>query len=147
MFSPTLMIACILYLLGVGVVLYIRPMSMFHPGGTWREFGLSESDHHTVFPFWMFALIWAVLSYAIASCFLLIITPLTLPSEGIEIYSEPASFSPIETVSEPVQPGAQPAGYYIINPDRINSSGANYIYYGTEPPSPQEVNSFIRRRR
>ena len=148
MFSPTLMVACLLYLVGVGVVLYIRPTSMFRPGGTWREFGLSESDHHTVFPFWMFALVWAVLSYAIATCFFLMITPLTLPSDGIEIYSEPTSFAPtIETVPEPVQPAAQPAGYYIINPDRINSSGANYIYYGPEPPTPQELNSFIRRRR
>ena len=148
MFSPTLMIACLLYLVGVGVVLYIRPTSMFRPGGTWREFGLSDSEHHTVFPFWMFILIWAVLSYAIATCFFLIITPLTLPVEdGIEIYSDPiiqpvSSIDPIKTVAEPVQP----AGYYIINPDRVNSSGANYIYYGLEPPTPQELNSFIRRR-
>jgi hypothetical protein len=120
---------------------------MFRPGGTWREFGLHDSDNHTVFPFWMFALVWAVLSYAIATCFLLVITPYTVPSEGIEIYSEPM-IQPVSSIgpAEPVQP-VQQSGYYILNPDRINSSGADYIYYGSEPPTPQELNSFIRRRR
>jgi hypothetical protein len=143
------MLACILYLLGIGVVLYLRPVSMFRPGGAWREFGLIDSDHHTLFPFWMFALVWAVLSYAIATCFFLIIMPLSAPSDGLELFSEP-SIEPVSSIAspEPIQP-TQPTqpGYYILNPDRINSSGANYIYYGSEPPSPQELNSFIRRRR
>jgi len=145
MFSSTLMTACILYLTGVAVVLYIRPTSMFRPGGTWREFGLSNSEHHTLFPFWMFVLVWALLSYAIASCFFMMITPLTNSSEGVEIVSDIQPVSSVASILEP-EP-VQPSGYYIINPDHVNSTGANYIYYGSEPPTPQEVNSFIRRRR
>jgi len=150
MFSPTLLLAVLLYLLGVGVVLYIRPTLMFRPGGVWREFGLSDSEHSTLFPFWMFALVWALLSYAIASCIILAIPP----TEGIEIFSEPRfePIAPVAPVAAPVTaPVAAPAttqpGYYILNPDHINTTGANYIYYGPEPPSSQELNSFIRQRR
>ena len=144
MFSPTLLVACILYLVGVGVVLYSRPTIMFRPGGAWREFGLSDSEHSTLFPFWMFALVWALFSYAIATCIMVAIPP--PPSEGIEIFSEPTiEIQPVSSVVPPVAP-TQP-GYYILNPDHINSSGANYIYYGSEPPTPQELNSFIRKRR
>jgi len=118
---------------------------MFRPGGVWREFGLSDSDHSTLFPFWMFALVWALLSYAIATCILLAIPP--PPTEGIEIFSEPM-IEPVSSILPPAPaPSATQAGYYILNPDRINATGANYIYYGSEPPTPPELNSFIRRRR
>jgi hypothetical protein len=150
MFSPTLLIAVILYLLGVGIVLYIRPTIMFRPGGVWREFGLSDSEHHTLFPFWMFALVWAILSYAIATCVILLSGSVAAPpSDGIEIFSEPA-IEPVSSVASsvaPVPPTPPQPGYYILNPDRINSSGANYIYYGSEPPTPRELNSFIKQRR
>lgn len=154
MFSPTLLIAVILYLLGVGIVLYIRPTIMFRPGGVWREFGLSDSEHCTLFPFWMFALVWAILSYAIATCIILVsgsvagLSP-AAPSDGIEIFSEPV-IEPVSSVASAVEPVSSPPpqpGYYILNPDRINPNGANYIYYGSEPPTPRELNSFIKQRR
>lgn len=151
MFSPTLLIAVLLYLVGVGIILYIRPTSMFRPGGVWREFGVSDSEHCTLFPFWMFALIWAIFSYAIATCIILISGSLAAPpSEGIEIFSEPL-IEPVSSVAPSIAPVSSPPpsqpGYYILNPDRINSSGANYIYYGSEPPTPRELDSFIRQRR
>lgn len=150
MFSPTLLIAVLLYLVGVGVILYIRPTSMFRPGGVWREFGLSDSEHHTLFPFWMFALVWAILSYAIATCVILLSGSVAAPpSDGIEIFSEPV-IEPVSSVASsvaPVPPTPTQPGYYILNPDRINSNGANYIYYGSEPPTPRELDSFIKQRR
>ena len=141
MFSPTLLIAVLLYLVGVGIILYIRPTSMFRPGGVWREFGVSDSEHCTLFPFWMFALIWAIFSYAIATCIILISGSLAAtPSEGIEIFSEPL-IEPVSSVAPSIAPISSPTpsqpGYYILNPDRINSTGANYIYYGSEPPTPR----------
>ena len=124
---------------------------MFRPGGVWREFGVSDSEHCTLFPFWMFALIWAIFSYAIATCIILISGSLAAPpSEGIEIFSEPL-IEPVSSVAPSIAPVSSPTpsqpGYYILNPDRINSSGANYIYYGSEPPTPRELDSFIRQRR
>ena len=57
-----------IYVAVVALVLYIRPASMFHPeNGSWKEFGIVVGRSNTVFPFWMFAIIWAFVSYAIAT--------------------------------------------------------------------------------
>ena len=57
-----------IYVAVVALVLYIRPASMFHPeNGSWKEFGIDVGRSSTVFPFWMFAIIWAFVSYAIAT--------------------------------------------------------------------------------
>jgi hypothetical protein len=57
-----------IYVAVVALVLYIRPASMFHPeNGSWKEFGIDVGRSNTVFPFWMFAIIWAFVSYAIAT--------------------------------------------------------------------------------
>jgi len=37
---------------------------MFHSDGTWKEFGIGRNpDRYTWFPFWIFALVWAIVSY------------------------------------------------------------------------------------
>jgi hypothetical protein len=138
MISQTVLVACLFYFIGIGIVLYIRPTSMFRPGGVWREFGLSNSEHHTLFPFWMFALVWSLFSYAFATLCLSI----TLRAEpsGLEIISDPMiQQTPVSAPTEP--------GYYILKPATIESTGANYVYYGTTPPPPQEIDSFIQQRR
>ena len=63
-----LYLALAIYIVGVALVLYLRPSVMFHPdNGTWKEFGLDSGRNSTVFPFWMFTIVWAFLSYALAS--------------------------------------------------------------------------------
>lgn len=57
-----LLISTLIYLSGVVVVLYLRPEIMFHKDGRWKEFGLHVGDA-TVFPFWMFCIAWALVSY------------------------------------------------------------------------------------
>jgi hypothetical protein len=57
-----LLISTLLYLSGVVVILYVRPQGMFHTDGRWKEFGLHAEDG-TVFPFWMFCIAWAFISY------------------------------------------------------------------------------------
>jgi hypothetical protein len=60
----TFLIAGIVYLVGVGIMLYVRPSSMFAPDGSWKEFGIGKSkDSHTPFPFWLFCLTWAIVAY------------------------------------------------------------------------------------
>lgn len=60
--------ALAIYVIGAAIVLYIRPSIMFHPEkGTWKEFGIDTSHRSTIFPFWMFAILWAFVSYAIAT--------------------------------------------------------------------------------
>ncbi len=57
--------AILVYIFGMAVVVYYRPAIMFKPSGTWKEFGLTEG--YTIFPFWMFVLVWSILSYALVT--------------------------------------------------------------------------------
>jgi hypothetical protein len=46
---------------------------MFHENGSWKEFGyqrasaISATSRYTIFPFWLFAVAWAFVSYAVAA--------------------------------------------------------------------------------
>ena len=60
-----LLLTCFFYLLGVVIILYFKPELMFDKDGAWKEFGLTLNEKHTWFPFWLFAILWAMISYAI----------------------------------------------------------------------------------
>ncbi len=59
-----LLAAGIVYLIGVALVLAIKPGWMFMEDGTWKEFGIGRNPAtHTWMPFWLFAVLWALISY------------------------------------------------------------------------------------
>jgi hypothetical protein len=60
-----LLFSTVLYLLGISAVLYLRPALMFHSDGRWKEFGLHTEDG-TIFPLWLFCIVWACVSYFIS---------------------------------------------------------------------------------
>lgn len=62
---PILAVAFSVYILGISVVLFLRPKLMFRPGGTWKEFGVGRGENYTVIPFWLFAIFWAFISYGV----------------------------------------------------------------------------------
>lgn len=62
-----LWLAIFLYSIGLGIVLHFRPALMFHANGSWKEFGYQRDSRHTLFPFWLFAVSWAFVSYAVAA--------------------------------------------------------------------------------
>jgi hypothetical protein len=62
-----LWLAIFLYSIGLGVVLQFRPALMFHANGAWKEFGYQRDARYTIFPFWLFAITWALVSYALAA--------------------------------------------------------------------------------
>jgi hypothetical protein len=62
-----LWLAIVFYSIGLGIVLQLRPSLMFHENGSWKEFGYQRDSRHTLFPFWLFAILWAFCSYAIAA--------------------------------------------------------------------------------
>ncbi len=64
----TLLLGTVVYLLGIAITLFLRPSLMFLPNGQWKEFGFTD-ESKTVFPFWMFCLFWAVVSYLISNAF------------------------------------------------------------------------------
>ncbi len=60
-----LLVSTILYLLGVAAILFLRPAPMFHEDGRWKEFGLHGDSGTTLFPVWLFCIVWALTSYFI----------------------------------------------------------------------------------
>lgn len=67
----TLWLAIFLYSVGLGLVLHIRPTLMFQANGAWKEFGYKRApeSRYTIFPVWLFAIVWAIMSYALAAAF------------------------------------------------------------------------------
>jgi hypothetical protein len=63
---PILAVAFAIYILGIALILYLRPALMFKPGGSWKEFGIGRGETHTVLPFWLFAIFWAFMSYGVS---------------------------------------------------------------------------------
>jgi len=65
-----LWLAIVFYSIGLGLVLHLKPALMFNENGTWKEFGYQRevgASRYTVFPFWLFAITWAFVSYTLAA--------------------------------------------------------------------------------
>ena len=150
-----LWLAIVLYSIGLGVILHFKPAVMFNENGTWKEFGYqrSSSSRHTLVPFWLFAVSWAFVSYAVAAAITWV-----LPSEGLltaasaavatntfNSYSQ-AEYSdsesediPVTQVEEPKRGRGRPRkdkprpGYYVLDPETKDGL-RKYIYYGEKPP-------------
>jgi hypothetical protein len=136
-----------IYIVGIAVVLFVRPSIMFNASG-WKEFGLANTANYSVFPFWMFAIVWAIVSYALASLFSLTIANTVLASEESGIRNNmntnmnmntnvnlESIATPISQVGAPVSappPSPTLPGYYILE-NVVNGPG-KYVYYGPNPP-------------
>lgn len=125
-----LLFSMILYLFGIVVLLYLRPAMMFHRDGRWKEFGVGHEDT-TLFPLWMFCIVWAVVSYGI--CRLFEGKEEVLATVAATNIIRDNSVMPL-SVSGPADP-AKP-GFYKLNTGASRKKGApRYIYVGTEPPA------------
>jgi len=121
-----LLYAGLLYLIGISIVLVLQPDIMFRDDGVWKEFGIGRSARHTWMPFWLFSILWAVLSYMIM---LILASSNVLP--GIKTVHDQVTEMTKRQNAGDVRPG-----YYILNPDASRSNGApKYIYLGEEIPS------------
>ena len=133
-----------LYLVGVAVALVVRPSFMFTPDGTWKEFGIGQDEkRYTVFPFWLFCLVWAVLAYVIV----LTVMPLIVDtnemnlSENVNVY-KPNNKKRVKknivedsdlVFDDEVQ--GLPKGYYVLNKKASRIAGTpKYVYLGEEEP-------------
>lgn len=136
-----------IYMIGVAVVLYLRPKTMFRDDGVWKEFGLQKDG--TVFPFWMFAIVWAVLAYALASLISMFFASIVLQSSenvvSTVVSTVASNVQPANSFMQPISqapainmPSQMPTeipkvpGYYILDP--YSSGAPRYLYYGTAPP-------------
>jgi len=66
-----------IYIVGVSALLILQPKMMFD-GKVWKEFGLHNTTRATVFPVWMFIVLWSFLSYGVASLLVTMFSNLAL---------------------------------------------------------------------
>jgi len=131
----TFIIAGSLYLVGIACILVVKPSFMFTPDGNWKEFGIGKSkDRYTTFPFWLFCLVWAVISY--------ILVLACMPRETVSVVSQnkrvniPRNTSELQFDDELDAPSDLPKGYYVLNKKATKLSGVpKYVYLGSEEPS------------
>jgi hypothetical protein len=158
-----LWLAIVIYSIGLGVVLHLRPALMFNENGTWKEFGYQREvggSRYTIFPFWLFAISWAFVSYAVATAvswnwvagagsLAVMSAPRWAEEEVLDEAEEDSSDS--ETIGLPVSetirvprgrrrpqtPARKPrSGYYVLDPASQDTAGLRrYIYYGERPPA------------
>lgn len=126
--------AGILYLIGVGIILAIKPSFMFSPDGGWKEFSISKTtDHGTVFPFWLFCIVWAIVSYAIVLILTTLFTAETA-NRGNGTRRNNFQLPQIQSTVENEPEGVElPPGYYMLN-KRSKNGAPRYIFIGAEPP-------------
>ncbi len=150
----TFLAAGSLYLLGVAVVLVLKPRWMFTPEGDWKEFGIGKrEDRYTPFPFWLFCLVWALVAYALV----VLIEPMLVSKNTGNASTYEADD---ETFELPVRnnmangngngngrrgrnsnksnagPVELPKGYYVLDRKATSLSGVpKYVYLGTQEPA------------
>ena len=138
-----LIYAGLLYLLGVSIVLMIKPQLMFSEKGIWKEFGIGRpSATYTWLPFWLFSMIWAILSYLLV---LLIAshtglagvhtpTDVSVTTEIPEYVSQKTSSSSSSSRKK-MAPSDMKNGYYMLDMNETAKRGVpKYIYVGPEAP-------------
>ena len=141
----------LLYLLGISIVIALKPEFMFSKDGNWKEFGLGRNlNKYTWMPFWLFAIIWAIISYLI----ILVIasnTGLGGVTNNIEVVNEAIepenisrkAMSPVPlTNSKSTKSTKMPSiedmkkGYYLLDTNESMKQGIpKYIYLGPKAPN------------
>ena len=122
------------YLAGVAAILLLRPSLMFTDTGVWKEFGIGRRhETHTWMPFWLFCILWSILSYLLA---VLLADAGVLPGLWV---SHLQVESPVNRGSRapngiPVK-GPMKPGYYMLNTEGSGIEGVpKYVYLGPAAP-------------
>ena len=147
-----LVVAGLLYLSVIAIVLTIKPRLMFTEDGVWKEFGIGRNPAtHTWMPFWMFAILWALISYILVTLLLSVrnstgsaIEPPSSTDQMIELSAEDmAPIQPTKAIQSTKgrarargRPTELPNGYYILNTDATDAAGGvpKYIFLGKGLP-------------
>lgn len=126
-----LIVGGLLYLTGIAVVLVLKPQYMFREDGRWKEFGIGrDPKNFTYIPFWLFSIIWAILSYLIVSL---------LEQAFFQEYDEHVSRPRNNRSSMGKRNNSQNVeltpGYYMLNESSSGRNGVpRYVYLGPEEP-------------
>lgn len=124
-----LLIAGLLYLTGIAVLLVVKPEFMFREDGSWKEFGIGrDTEYFTPFPFWLFTIVWALISYVLV---MFIEDSFYIPSDSIEIKRNTAT---VRNVNQQRAVQELAPGYYMLNEASTGRNGVpRYVYLGAAP--------------
>lgn len=149
--------AGIVYLILIATALVIKPSFMFAEDGTWKEFGIGRNPKtHTWMPFWLFAILSALISYILMTLILAFrdgrsgvtatSTPTPLPTSKrrnnvVEVIDEVMDVDMDDFEAPVVKPRGRrgrgvpmdlPDGYYILNSKATEAAGGipKYVYLG-----------------
>jgi hypothetical protein len=143
----------LLYLLGISIVLVLKPELMFSSNGKWKEFGIGRSkERYTWLPFWLFAIMWAIISYIIVIVIAshtrsrhnelqeaidtMEIPVLNDTIEPVNITKKGLSPTPVSLPKNNASSMDMKKGYYILNTEETMKKGIpKYIYLGPEAPN------------
>lgn len=136
-----LLAAGILYLVGIAIVLVIKPTIMFMQDGSWKEFGVGRNPlTHTILPFWLFAILWALVSYILTALVFGIYgiakqAEIRKPRRRVVYEDADMDLEPTISVTKRGKPKV-PEGYYILNTEGTEEAGGvpKYIFLGKGLP-------------
>lgn len=133
-----LLLSCLIYLIGITAVLYFRPALMFQDNGNWREFGLSNDTKHTWFPFWLYCISSAFLSYALSYFIYSLLDGKVSKVDEVDVdTTETVSNVKARTKSSRKNSNASEmkSGYYVLDKEAYETKGVpKYIFLGSEVP-------------
>ena len=120
---------------------------MFQDNGNWKEFGLSNDTKHTWFPFWLYCIASAFISYALSYfIYSLLDTNQTKVSKETKVSdaNDVDDVDEVETVLTPKMktkssrksnPSEMKSGYYVLDKEAYESKGIpKYIFLGSDVP-------------
>jgi hypothetical protein len=128
-----LVVGGLLYLTGIAVVLVLKPQYMFREDGRWKEFGIGrDPKNFTYIPFWLFAIIWAIVSYVLVAL-------LEDTLFGDSSYHDEPPVSRNRNRSNGRRNNSSNVeltpGYYMLNETSTARNGVpRYVYLGPEEP-------------
>lgn len=138
----------ILYLIGIAIILVIKPSLFFMENGHWKEFGIGRNPKsYTWMPFWLFCIFWGIVSY---STVYLIIRAVSRGSGANNNRNANTNNNVMMDAEISMLPGANtvrtrglrrsrlpPAsGYYVLRNDTRNNS-PYYEYYSPNGSGPR----------
>jgi len=133
-----LIVGGLLYLTGIAVILLIKPQYMFREDGRWKEFGIGrDSRNFTYIPFWLFAIVWAILSYIIVTLVENALygqydEPVYVPQRPVQNSRRRNGNNANNANSGPIE---LTPGYYMLNEAATGRNGVpRYIYLGPDDP-------------
>ena len=131
--------------MGISIILVLKPTLMFSEDGAWKEFGIGRNkNRYTWMPFWLFALMWAIISYIIILVIMGEQAPALHNSSLLQsqISQVPVIDDTLETKNLSTKPlsntkkSEMKPGYYILDAQETAKKGIpKYIYLGPEAPN------------